>query len=133
MIYTAFLLLDYVEQSGAKTFAENDPYGAIMAIIGMGIVFSVLLLAFIVFSNTPKLFEKDFKLMFSKKKKTALEPETKKEESISGEVSAAIAAALHLYKTELHDEEHTVLTIKKITRSYSPWSSKIYGLRNAPK
>ncbi len=133
MIYTAFLLLDIVEPSGAETFAKNDPYGAIMAIIGMGIVFSVLLLAFLVFSNTPKLFKKDFKTIFSKKKKITAEKEVETLESLSGEVSAAIATALYLYRTELHDEENTVLTFKKVTRNYSPWSSKIYGLRNTPR
>ncbi len=134
MNYMLFILLDIAETTGAKRFAENDPYGAYMAIIGMGIVFTVLLLAFIIFSNTPKLFEKDFKDFFSKKHKKAVsEDTTTHEESLSGEVSAAIATALYMYKTEIHDEENTVLTIKKVTRSYSPWSSKIYGLRNLPK
>jgi len=26
-----------------------------------------------------------------------------------------------------------VLTIKKVSRTYSPWSSKIYGLRKTPR
>ena len=47
---------------------------------------------------------------------------------ISGETHAAIAAAIHLYNEELHDEENTVLTINRISRTYSPWSSKIQGL-----
>ncbi|HAH59495.1 MAG TPA: phage tail protein, partial [Bacteroidales bacterium] len=34
---------------------------------------------------------------------------------------------------ELHDHEDAVLTIKKVARTYSPWSSKIYGLRNLSK
>jgi len=41
---------------------------------------------------------------------------------------AAIAAAIHLYGEELHDVENTVLTINKVSRTYSPWSSKIHGL-----
>jgi len=49
------------------------------------------------------------------------------------EVSAAIAMALHLYFAELHDYERTVLTIKKVVRPYSPWSSKIYAMRNMPR
>ena len=28
--------------------------------------------------------------------------------------------------------ENTVLTIRKVKRSYSPWSSKLYGLRQTP-
>ena len=48
------------------------------------------------------------------------------------EVNAAIAMALHLYQSELHDYENTVLTIQKVSRNYSPWSSKIYTLRKTP-
>ena len=48
--------------------------------------------------------------------------------TISGEVSAAISTALHLYFNEMHDDEKTVLTIKKISSRYSPWSSKIYNV-----
>jgi glutaconyl-CoA/methylmalonyl-CoA decarboxylase subunit delta len=50
--------------------------------------------------------------------------------SISGEVNAAIATALFLYMDELHDVEKKVMTIKKVSKSYSPWNSKIYGLNN---
>jgi hypothetical protein len=55
-----------------------------------------------------------------------------KDISVSGEINAAISAALYLYFEEVHDFESTVLTIKKVQRSYSPWSSKIYGLREYP-
>jgi len=58
-----------------------------------------------------------------------------KEENIdnkSGEVFAAIAMALY-EATELHDEEDSVLTIKDTERGYSPWSSKIYSMRETPK
>jgi hypothetical protein len=46
----------------------------------------------------------------------------------SGDVYAAIASAIYLYSEELHDVESTVLTINKVSRTYSPWSSKIHGL-----
>jgi hypothetical protein len=49
---------------------------------------------------------------------------------ISGEETAAIAMALHLYLSEIHDTESGVLTIKHISKRYSPWSSKIYAVRN---
>jgi len=55
-------------------------------------------------------------------------PAAKKEEIMS-----AIAAAIFLYRQEVHDIENTVLTIKRIDRMYSPWSSKIYGLRRSPR
>ena len=52
--------------------------------------------------------------------------------SQTGEIYAAIAMAIH-EATELHDEENTILTIKSTVRNYSPWSSKIYSLREMPK
>jgi len=130
MSSTIFCLLD---ANSACRFTDNDPYGILMSIIGMGIVFTVLLMTYVIFSFTPKLFDKEFKISFNKKKVPVNTPEEKKEIGLSGEVSVAIATALYLYKNELHDEENAVLTIKKVTRSYSPWSSKIYGLRNLPK
>ncbi len=42
----------------------------------------------------------------------------------------AIAMALHMYYDEVHDDESNVITIKRIERRYSPWSSKIYGIHN---
>jgi len=130
--------------SEAGTFATNDPYGALMAILGMGIVFIILLLLFTVFSNTPRLYTSEFKewwsSLFSRKKQKSGPEETSvdiikesKPVDLSGEVNAAIAAAIHLYRSELHDYENTVLTINKVSRTYSPWSSKIYGLRSIPK
>ncbi|MDE5858752.1 MAG: OadG family protein, partial [Muribaculaceae bacterium] len=53
-------------------------------------------------------------------------------DSDSGEVIAAIGLALRDH-FEAHDQESTVLTINKVRRSYSPWSSKIYGMRHNPR
>lgn len=50
-----------------------------------------------------------------------------------GKVNAAIALALSLYLDDAHDYENTVLTMQKIMKPYSPWSSKIYGLRQIPQ
>jgi len=41
--------------------------------------------------------------------------------------------AIHLYYSEIHDKESEILTIDKVSRTYSPWSSKIYGLRQFPR
>ena len=49
------------------------------------------------------------------------------------EIAAAIITALKLYKSNLHDQESEILTINRITRAYSPWSSKIHGLTQLPE
>jgi len=69
----------------------------------------------------------------------AMEPQISAEkiyagnDDVNGEIAAIISAALHLYKEEHHDLENTVLTIDKVSKAYSPWSSKIYGLRKNPR
>ena len=39
---------------------------------------------------------------------------------------------MHEMQSDVHDVEETVLTITRVKRSYSPWSSKIYTLRETP-
>lgn len=51
---------------------------------------------------------------------------------IHEEEIAAIATALKLYRSALHDRESEVLTILSIKRAYSPWNSKIHGLTPLP-
>ena len=38
----------------------------------------------------------------------------------------AISMAMHEFQSDVHDVEDTILTITRVKRSYSPWSSKIY-------
>jgi Na+-transporting methylmalonyl-CoA/oxaloacetate decarboxylase gamma subunit len=105
--------------------AVEKAEGFQMTIIGMGVVFCSLVLLFIVFSNLSGILN----IRFRKKKPKDEKKIKEKKVDLTGEVSAAIGAALYLYFMETHDEENTVLTIKRVSRTYSPWSSKIYGLR----
>jgi hypothetical protein len=50
----------------------------------------------------------------------------------SHEVCAAIAMAMYEVDENEHDIESTILTIYDVDRTYSPWSSKIYGMREIP-
>jgi hypothetical protein len=52
---------------------------------------------------------------------------------VSGDVTAVIAMVLHQMNAEVHDIENAVLTFGTAGRTYSPWSSKIYGLRQLPQ
>lgn len=117
--------------TAGEKFYQMDPYGVGMAVIAMSVVFVALILLYIVFKNTRRLYAIDLKKLFKREGKIL--PEISETEDISGEVNAAIAMALHLFRSEYHDHEETVLTIKKVARSYSPWSSKIYMLRRLPR
>ncbi len=120
--------------TAAQQFIEMDPYGGAMTMIAMGVVFFALALLYLFFKNTTFLYNIDVKRILCRKRKGKDCGETPvKIDEIPGEVGAAIAMALHLYQNQLHDNEKNVLTIRKVSRTYSPWSSKIYGLRQSPK
>lgn len=53
-------------------------------------------------------------------------------EQAANEVAAVIALALHLYVSHLQEYENTIITIHQVIKPYSPWSSKIYGMRQQP-
>jgi sodium pump decarboxylase gamma subunit len=113
----------------ANDFATSDPLGLGMTIIVMGIVFIALIFLYLIFKISGHLNN-------SAARKKSLQKQGKTEEAArineneSGEVFAAIAMALHLYQSQFHDEERTIITMEKVARTYSPWSSKIYGLRH---
>jgi hypothetical protein len=60
------------------------------------------------------------------------EAEGKKNKVITNDELAVIAMALYKYSESIHDYENMSLTINKVSKTYSPWSSKIYGLRQYP-
>lgn len=101
----------------------------ILTVLGYGIVFLALLVLYMFISNLTKLL-----IAVKRQKLAALGKSDKADElMISGETAAAISAAIILHYQEVHDFENTVITIKKVQSAYSPWNSKLYGLRQNPK
>ncbi|MBN1768722.1 MAG: OadG family protein [Prolixibacteraceae bacterium] len=113
------------------TILEVSSQTWIITLVGWSVVFVALFLLIFIFNNIPKLLKMNFK-----REKTAkpqkVQTETAGDKYISGDETAAIAMAIHMFFEEQHDEESNIITIKRIERRYSPWSSKIYGLRNFP-
>lgn len=114
-----------------ENFQRNDSLGIGMTVTAMAVVFLGLLILFLVFKQIGNAA-----IRASKKnaKKAAGEGVVVADNAgtESGEIFAAIATALYEMSDDNHDIENTVLTIRKVQRSYSPWSSKIYSLRQAP-
>jgi glutaconyl-CoA/methylmalonyl-CoA decarboxylase subunit delta len=101
--------------------------------VGYTVVFLSLAFLWFVFANLPFLLKMKERFVAAKRKRNAvataeLKTEVLENGAISGEEAAAIAMALHLYVNEVHDVENTILTIRKISRRYSPWNSKIYSV-----
>lgn len=134
---------DYITPSSANVikdtnkkielFAERDENGFGMTIMAMAIVFTALLLLCLCFYAIGKIGSAVSRM--NKMRAHGVSKEEAHEhitEHDSGEVIAAIAMALNEH-LNAHDSENTILTINKVKRAYSPWSSKIYGLREVPE
>lgn len=119
-----------IGHKAADEFVRIDPFGIGMAIIAMAIVFSVLAIVFLFFSNISKLY-----FVFqnkSTKKQTSNKVITTENKGIEAEVSAAIGMALYMYNSKQHDMESLKITIQKVAKLYSPWNSKLYMINRPP-
>lgn len=119
----------------SEKFRLRDPSGFVMAITAMCVVFTALILLYLFFKQIGKLMiraslkkEKAAVSTMPAEEKKAAKPD----QEINGEEIAAIAIALRRYEEDLHDIESHILTINRVARAYSPWSSKIYGINNQP-
>jgi hypothetical protein len=101
-----------------------------VAIVGYSIVFVALVLLFLIFSQLPRII--NMRLRSELKRKGKEVGDKSGEFNMEGDVGAAISMALHLYFNEMHDDEPNVITIDRIQKRYSPWSSKIYNIYNRP-
>ncbi len=98
--------------------------------VGIGIVFLALASVYLFFRYF-LTFILNFRLK-SFARKRGIDPAeiVTAKNMLSGEVNAAIAMALYSYMNELHDVESGVITIRRVSKNYSPWSSKLYNMKN---
>lgn len=115
-------------------FELHDPVGIGMAVSAMSVVFFGLLLLYLCFKTVGKTAIKLRKRNAMKVQNVTDNQEAKEKKlgEAPGEVIAAISMALHEAQGADHYVEETILTISRVKRSYSPWSSKIYTLRETP-
>ena len=115
-------------------FEQHDSAGLGMTITAMTVVFIGLILLYISFRIIGKVAVK-LRKRNAMKAQNVTDKQEAKERGLGeapGEVVAAISMALHEAQGADHDVEETILTISRVKRSYSPWSSKIYTLRETP-
>jgi len=105
-----------------------DKQAGIIVVLGYLIVFIALITLYLVFRYLLPLFFKVMLYRRAAREGRAIDDSEKLE--MSGEVNAAIATAIYLYYDEQHDYESNVITIRKVSKTYSPWNSKIYNMRN---
>ena len=109
--------------TGIESIVQGD--GVMISIIGIIVVFIALTIITLVI--------RALKGLAAPKNKAVAPPEAAPvTNGVSGEIIAAIALALQTHLFELHDEEKTIITIQRVSRPYSPWSSKLHGMRSLP-
>lgn len=114
-----------------ENFQVNDSWGIGMTITAMAVVFLGLCILYLIFKQIGNASIR----ASQKRAQKAAASGVKVSENAgqeSGEIFAAISMALYEISDDNHDIENTVLTIRKVQRRYSPWSSKIYSLRETP-
>ncbi|MEG1539036.1 MAG: OadG family transporter subunit [Muribaculaceae bacterium] len=116
-------------------FKQHDQFGIGMAIMAMSVVFLGLIVLSISFTLIGKISagaakKNKLKAHGIEQEESVIEKNTVNGDS--GEEIAAVCMALYEH-LNAHDNEDTVLTISKVKRTYSPWSSKIYTLRELPR
>ncbi len=105
-----------------------DNEAGIIVAIGYTIVFVALIVLYLVFRYLVPLILK-IKL-YRRAAREGRYLDDSEKTHMTGADNAAIATALYLYFNEQHDFESNIITIRKVSRAYSPWSSKIHNMKN---
>ena len=114
---------------------QIDPYGWILALTAMAVVFTALILLYLLFkaigNANIKAGNKKAAQAAAAASGSALKTDVGE---VPAETYAAIATAMHLYmvEEEAHDDESFVVTMNPVDRTYTPWSTHIQGFRQTP-
>ena len=114
----------------SEKIKQSDPVGIGLTATAVAVVFIALVCIALLISGSGKLIARSEEKSKNKGKKApAIKPVSDGSSAhADDEVFAAIAAAVHLYNDELHDEEDTVITIQKVEREWTPWNAKYYNM-----
>lgn len=119
----------YRKAKQSEQIQHSDPVGVGLAAVAVSVVFLALVMIALILQGSGKLMSgMDDKKKGEKKKGGAAIAAAAEAASTEGEVYAAIAAAIHLYNDELHDEEDNIITIQKVEREWTPWNAKFYNM-----
>ncbi|MCR4872745.1 MAG: OadG family protein [Bacteroidales bacterium] len=125
--------------SKQEKLKRDDPYGIGMAIISMAVVFTALIMIYIMLKIFNRVSRRATQKSKAKEeaanaKVAAVKAEDDKEvEGANAEEIAAIGVALHLHFGSMHDEESEVITINMPSKHYSPWAQKELTMKKNPR
>lgn len=118
-------LFNYIQPMKGDEIQKHDPYGVGLTLIAVTNVFLALIIIFFFLLIMKGYFVKSQK---KEARKIAHNEVAKKSTALNGEELAAISAAIYMYNDSLHDDENAILTIIKVSKTYSPWSSKLHNM-----
>lgn len=122
------LTTEYHRMRQSEVIQQSDPVGVGLTVIAVLVVFLALVLVACIIALLSKVIRN------SEERKTAKAAAPQAQAATAapaasaskdGEVYAAIAAAIHMYMDELHDEESNIITIEE---KGTAWNSKIYNM-----
>ena len=128
-----------VKISKQDKLKRDDPYGIGMAIISMAVVFTALIMIYVMlkifnYASRRATMKSKAKEEAAKTPAMAAATGTKADdEAVNGETVAAIGTALHLHFGSMHDEESEVITINMPSKHYSPWAQKELTMKRNPR
>lgn len=120
-------------ETKSQKMYKVDPYGWILALTAMSVVFCALAILFLLFKGIGKLNTRAAGKPEADKEVAPAAKAPKAGAKVSDETYAAIAMALHLWnqENEAHDEESFVITFNR-DHANTPWSSKIHSMLQTP-
>jgi Na+-transporting methylmalonyl-CoA/oxaloacetate decarboxylase gamma subunit len=101
--------------------------GIVVAVVGYVTVFLALVVLYFAFTYLAKLYARQVRRKLARRGKQV--DKRKEDIFIPGDVVAAISMAIYITH-ELHDKESNVITIRRVSKTYSPWSNRLDGLRS---
>lgn len=118
------------ENPKVKYLTENDADGGLLTFTSMLVVFLGLIALYFFFKLSGNIAKNMSQRQVAKSGTLSA---ARSHSHLSGEVLAAISAAIHELKEDQHDIESTILTIHQVKRNFSPWSTKRQSLRELPR
>ena len=125
--------------AGGERMMQTDPHGWTLTLISVSVVFLALIVLYLLYNLSGKLFSGDFKRKPKAPKAVQGTPDGAVAAAIAlamdmeqdGDTYAAIATAVHLYLNDaVHDVEPGIVTIR---RAPSAWENKQLYFRRLPR
>jgi sodium pump decarboxylase gamma subunit len=124
-----------VDKTRAEKYAETDPYGGIITLTTMTIVFIMLILLALIFTGTRRFFQRredKEKAAAQAKQEVEITPAVASVSQTGDSDIIAIATALYLYFDDQHEVEQTGFWLKRQMNEQSAWGAKNLLFKKSP-